>query len=140
MDRVVLDTNIILDYLSAKRPAHQDAVDLLCAAFESDDFEPVVLLSLLKDVYYVLCRHFKNEAIVRERLDGFRQVVSCYDLTAEVVDRAFHSDEPDLEDGIVRASAELMGAKAIITRDSGAFSRSFVPSMDARTFTRGLDD
>ena len=68
------------------------------------------------------------------RLDGFRQVVQVAELADAVFDLAFSSDEPDLEDGIVRATAELHGAVAIITHDAGAYRGSTVPSMDARSY------
>lgn len=108
---------------------------------ESNEFEPVILASSIKDVYYILCRHYgnKSEPTVRDRLDTFRQVVSVRELTCEVFDRAFASDEPDLEDGIVRATAELHGAQAIITRDRAAYSSSTAPAMTAAEFLRQVD-
>lgn len=139
MDRVLLDTNIILDYLSGTRPCHLDAVDLLDALLTSNDLEPLICLASLKDAYYILCRHLKNEPVVRQRLDAFRQVVTCCSLTPEVADVAFACDEPDLEDALVRATAELEGARAIISRDERAFVGSAVPRMTAWEFTRSLD-
>ena len=136
--RVVLDTNVILDYLSAKREHHRDAVDLLEELFY-DDGEVVIPAGCIKDAYYILCRHYHDEEIVRLRLDGFRQVVQVAELTNAVLDVAFSSNEPDLEDGMVRATAELCGADAIITRDEGAYRASTVPSMDARTYLSRLE-
>lgn len=135
---MVVDTNVVLDYLSASRPCHFEAVDLFCEALETGDFEAYVLAGSLKDVYYIMCRAYKNPTLVKQRLNNFRKFVRVYDLTSEVLDAAFASDEPDLEDAIVRASAELMSARAIITRDAKAFKSSTVPSMDARTFTMSL--
>ena len=131
---MVLDTNIVLDYLSATREKHRDAVDLLEALVVDGAAEPVVPADCIKDVYYILCRHYRNEALVRSRLNDFRHVVTVTDLTKAVLDRAFSSDEPDLEDGIVRATAELIGAEAIVTRDAAAYAGSAVPSMDARAY------
>ena len=105
MARVVLDTNIILDYLSATRERHQDAADLLEALLSSDDKTPVILAAGIKDAYYILCRHYHDEALVRARLDDFRALMEVAELTAPVLDAAFASDEPDLEDGIVRATS-----------------------------------
>lgn len=98
----------------------------------------MVPASSLKDVYYILCRHFRNKAVVRERLDAFRQIVTVVDLTGTVLDAAFSSNESDLEDGIVRATAELLGATAIITRGAAAYGGSPVPSVDARAFLARL--
>lgn len=134
MTRVVLDTNVVLDYLSATRPRHLDAVDLLECLLSSGDVRAVVPAGSIKDAYYILCRHYRSEKIVRSRIDDFRRLVEIAELTVPVIDAAFSSDEPDLEDAIVRSTAELLGAKAIITRDATAYARSSVPSMDARTY------
>lgn len=138
MAKVILDTNIIIDYLSASRPRHGDAADLLGTLLSSDDKEPAILASSIKDAYYILCRHYQNEPVVRERLDAFRHVVEVMPLDDEVLDGAFASDEPDLEDAMVRSAAELCGAEAIITRDASAYRKSRVPSMDARAYCMRL--
>lgn len=138
MARVVLDTNIILDYLSAKREHHGDAVLLLEALLSSSDKTPVILAAGIKDAYYILCRHYGNESVLRSRLDDFRFLMEVAELTVPVLDEAFSSNEPDLEDGIVRATAELLGAEAIITRDASAYRGSSVPAMDARAYCERL--
>lgn len=134
MTRVVLDTSVVLDYLSATRPRHLDAVDLLECLLSSGDVRAVVPAGSIKDAYYILCRHYRSEKIVRSRIDDLRRLVEIAELTVPVLDAAFSSDEPDLEDAVVRSTAELLGAKAIITRDATAYARSSVPSMDARTY------
>lgn len=139
MARVVLDTNIILDYLSATREWHRDAVDLLETLLSSEDKTPVILAASIKDAYYILCRHYHDEGLVRARINDFRSLMEVAELTVPVLDTAFASDEPDLEDGIVRATAELLGAQAIVTRDASAYAGSSVPSMDARAYCAGLE-
>ena len=134
MDKVLLDTDIILDYLSASRACHSDAVILLESLLDSPNMDPVVLASCIKDAYYILVRHYGNEAIVRDRLHGFCDVVEPVDLAAEMLFDAFDSDEPDMEDGIVRACAERVGAVAIVTRDRDAFRNAKIPAVDAKEF------
>lgn len=140
MADVILDTNIMLDYLSPTRAMHLDAVDVLEQLLESDMYEPVILAANIKDAYYIMCRQYgqRYEELVRDRLDSFRQIVTVVELTSDVLDRAFTSNEPDLEDGIVRATAELRNAAAIITRDSTEYDASLVPSMTAREFLQRM--
>ena len=140
MADIILDTNIMLDYLSPTREMHLDAVSALEQLLESDTYEPVILAASIKDAYHIMCRQYgqRREELVRDRLDCFRQIVTVVELTNEVLDRAFSSDEPDLEDGIVRATAELRGAAAIITRDNTAYTSSTVPSMTAREFLQRM--
>ena len=140
MADIILDTNIMLDYLSPTREMHLDAVSALEQLLESDTYEPVILAASIKDAYHIMCRQYgqRREELVRDRLDCFRQIVTVVELTSEVLDRAFSSDEPDLEDGIVRATAELRGAAAIITHDNTAYTSSTVPSMTAREFLQRM--
>lgn len=133
MSKILLDTNVVLDYLSASRPEHLQSVDMFEALFTLDH-EPVISVSTIKDTYYIMCRMYKREDIVRERLHMLLDVVRLEELTIPVVERAFTSDEPDLEDGIIRATAELYGAQAIITRDESAFLNSSVQKMTPREF------
>ena len=130
----------MLDYLSPTREMHLDAVSALEQLLESDTYEPVILAASIKDAYHIMCRQYgqRHEGLVRDRLDCFRQIVTVVELTSEVLDRAFSSDEPDLEDGIVRATAELRGAAAIITHDNTAYTSSTVPSMTAREFLQRM--
>lgn len=93
--------------------------------------------SSLKDAYHILRRRFRNEAVVRERLDGFRQIVTVVDLTGAVLDAVFSSNEPDLEDGIVHVTAELLGATAIIARDAAVYGGSPAPAWMPARFSHG---
>ena len=134
MDKVLLDTNIIIDYLSSSRPHHLEAVMLLEGLLDSPNVDPVVLVSSIKDAYYILVRHYGREDIVRDRLKGFCEIVEMSDLTRALLFDAFGSDEPDVEDGIIHACAERMGALALVTRDKDAFSGSAIPVLDAHEF------
>ena len=49
MTRVVLDTNIVLDYLSATRPRHLDAVNLLECLLSSEDTAAVIPAGSVED-------------------------------------------------------------------------------------------
>ena len=140
MAKVLLDTNIALDYLSATRPRHADATLLLESLLESPAFEPCMLASSIKDAYFILCRHYRNEPLVRERLEAFSSIIDLVDLTADMARRSFDLDEPDYEDGLVRACAEDLGAAAIVTRDEHAFANSPIPALDARAFLSRFKD
>lgn len=133
MSKILLDTNVVLDYLSASRPEHLQAVDVF-ETLITLDHEPTISVSTIRDTYYIMCRMYKREDIVRERLRMFLDVVRLEELAIPIVERAFASDEPDVEDGIIRATAELCGAQAIITRDETAFLNSNVRKMTPREF------
>lgn len=136
MRYVLLDTNIIIDYLSTRREHHRDAVLLMEELVDSPDIRLLLSPETVKDVYYLLRRMYSDEAIVRERIALFCEIVEIADLTHETIEKAFRSDEPDFEDALVRITAEEMGALAIVTRDEGAFRASNVPAFDAKSFLK----
>ena len=54
------------------------------------------------------------------------------DLTSEIAEQAFRSEEPDFEDGIIRASAEAAGCDVIVSRDIKAFATCQIPRLEPR--------
>ena len=129
--RLLVDTNIILDYCDFNRKEHADAVRLVEYA-AGGAAELLVLVSSLKDVYYVLRRLYADEATAREAIRLIsRDAFTPVDLVVAYSAASLESNEPDYEDGLVRAAAEALRVQAIVTRDDKAFTRSFIPSMNA---------
>ena len=131
MRRVMIDTNVLIDLVSASRPAHGAAVAAVAALLDADGIEGCVLSSSLKDVYYVYCRHYGDEQAARAAIRELRRMFVPVALVPRVVDAALDSDEPDFEDGIVRAAAELVGCDYLLTRDAPGFLTAGFEKLDA---------
>ncbi len=131
MYSVLLDTNVVLDYVSADRPEHAVTVDALRACLTRDDVRVFIPACLLKDVYFVYERHYGTEENARRLIALLRRVFEVVELTLDIVDSALVSNEPDFEDGIVRATAEAIGVDAIFSRDVRAFLNGPIRRLDA---------
>lgn len=131
--RVLLDTNVLLDYLDARRDEHATARELMHALL-SAGAAPVAPASSYKDVYYVLRRSLKSEPAARELVRGLVECVPVTPISLRGSDLApaIVSDEPDFEDALVRRLAERNRLVAIVTRDASAFASSFVPVFSPR--------
>ena len=78
----------------------------------------------------MLRRLYASEPLARQVVGKLvAGLLTAVDLKASYAKTALESDEPDFEDGLVRAAAETEGAFAIITRDVRAFGGSAVPAM-----------
>lgn len=136
---LLIDTNVLIDYCDRQRPCHSDAVSLVHAAAERKDVDLIVLVSSLKDLYYILCRRLHDESLARRATEvASKSVFVVTDLLASYVPRALASNEPDFEDGLVRIAAEQIGVEAIVSRDERAFALSRIPRLDARQATEVL--
>ena len=121
MYRLLLDTNVLLDFMVPERPESNAAVEVIRRA------------GSLKDAYYVACKYLGEQAardFVRAFLDALN-VIALDEATCRI---AASSDEPDFEDAIIRATAENMRANLILTRDERAYERSAVRAITPQRF------
>ncbi len=126
-NRLLLDTNVLLDAVIAGRPESDEACRVLELCNGGGDMGFACALSL-KDVYYVLERYY-GEPRARGAVELLSGLVVIAPVGAEECDLSLRGNEPDFEDGLVRACAELNDIDFILTRDSGAFGRSKVRSV-----------
>lgn len=125
--RVLFDTNILLDAIDERRPESQEACFALKQCSGGGDLG-LVTSGSLKDVYYVLSKRFGEEK-ARKAVGLFLDLLVVAPVGEEECLLALKSNEPDFEDGQVRAAAELNDVSIILTRDAGAFGYSMVRTM-----------
>ena len=74
-------------------------------------------------------RRTYGEAQARRAIEWLRELLVIAPLGAEECELSLASGEPDFEDGLIRACAELNDVDVILTRDAGVFKRSKVRAM-----------
>lgn len=127
MDRLFLDTNVLLDMMIPSRPYSDEALAIAKMA-DSSEVRAYICAGSLKDVYYIT-RKYADDSAVRAIIKSFMMMFEIVSVDRSVCEEALVSDEPDFEDGIVRAAAEMVRADIILTRDKSAFAASWIPSM-----------
>lgn len=126
---ILIDTNVLLDMVLSARPDSGDAQRLLEAGLKGK-CKLSISASSLKDFYYITRRDL-SEDVRRAWISFFLDVLHVLQVDSLVCRDAVDSDEPDFEDGIVRAIAESAGAVAIVSRDAGAFEGSLIRRLTA---------
>jgi predicted nucleic acid-binding protein len=132
MSRLLLDTNILLDAVMRERPQSAEARRVLDRCNGGGDMGLVAAVSL-KDLYYVLGKCW-GEPTARACVEQLMGLVVVAPVGGEEADLALHAGEPDFEDGLVRACAELNDVDFIITRDAAAFRKGRVRSVSAAEY------
>lgn len=125
--RVLFDTGVLLDMVVPGRPQAKEACRVLELCNGEGDFGFACALSF-KDVYYVVQRRY-GEPLARQAIERLCGLVSAIPVSWEECEMSLHGDEPDFEDGLVRACAELNDIDFILTRDAAAFAHSPVRSV-----------
>lgn len=130
MTSLLFDANALVYSACTSSPFHGEVRRLQCALAKSGG-RAHALASSLNEVYYVLHRHYMNEADARSAIRDIAETFDLIDLTGLFVLESIDSDEPDYEDGLIRVAAEELQVDAIISYDKAAFKNSPVPKLTA---------
>ena len=115
MYKVLLDTNILLDYLLTPRPgnaAAQRIIEMIVSDKLTGCVSPVSLLN----IFFIL-RKQRTETERKEIIESFLEILEITDLDFESVQAALYIPIGDYEDGVQYMCAVKMNVDLIITGD-----------------------
>ena len=133
---VLIDTNILLDYILNREPFYEDAQRIMeiCSTNKADG---CIALHTVTTVWYLL-RKFPEEtkrAALKAVCELFQVVGTSHD---EVLKAINTSDFKDLEDCIQSKCAKTANAEHIITRNVQDFKFSEIPAITPQEFLASL--
>src|SRR4051812_26375343 len=114
MEKLLIDTNIILDLLSRREEFYLEAQQLFTLADHNEVHLIVTALSFA-NTHYLLSKSLKA-AEARKILLKFKILVDVVPFDNKILDLSLVSDFKDFEDAIQYYSAVENGADKIITR------------------------
>lgn len=123
--RVLVDTNIVLDFLLEREPFLQDA-EMLFQAISSEQIVGYVTATTLTDIFYIARRHSQSVERARQAVTLTLAVVEICPVDRAVLEVALTSAVTDFEDAVQAICAITQGLDAIITRDTH-FSNALIP-------------
>ena len=132
MEKLLVDTNIVIDLLSGRADFFQEAQELFTLA---DKEEVLLYVSALTfaNTHYLLSKYQKtNEA--RKTLIKFKVLVKVAPLDDKIVELALASDFRDFEAAMQYYTALENDIDIIITRNIKDFKSASIPVMTAREY------
>ena len=136
MDKIFFDTNIMLDFLSVRKPFFYPVSKILTLAEQK---KVIVVLSPISfiNTNYVLIKK-ENDLTVLEKLRKFKIICEVCDTDELIIEKSLHSGFKDFEDAVQYYSALKADCKTIITRDSNGFLKSKLPVMSPDEYLTSL--
>ncbi|MFM6171745.1 MAG: PIN domain-containing protein [Chthoniobacterales bacterium] len=126
--RVLVDTNVVLDVLLARRPFVSASAQVF-ALVEESRIEGFLCATTITTVDYLL-----GQALApRKAREALRQLLDLFEVAPvnrPVIEQALRSRIRDFEDAVLEQSARLVGADAISTRNMKDFEKSAVAVFD----------
>lgn len=136
MQKVFLDTHIVIDFLGERKNFYDPAAKLLTLA-DKKKIEVLTSPTSISNTYYLLSK-FENTKIALEKIRKFKLLCGIATMDNEVVEKAIHSDFKDFEDAMQYFSALASRCDVIITRNEKDFKNALVPVMNAESFLQAF--
>jgi predicted nucleic acid-binding protein len=120
--KIFIDVNVFIDVMT-KRSGWSESLRVLNLARRSQEIESWTS-ALTLPLLYFFRRRVVDEATARADAQAILKALRLEPLSQTVLDRALASEGPDFEDNIQLASAELISANHLITRNKKDFDTS----------------
>ena len=136
MDRLFLDTNVVIDLLGEREPFYDSAAKIATLA---DKGKANLIVSALSysTVFYLLSK-FEDNDIVKEKLRKFKVIAETSDLTDRIIDKGLSSKFSDFEDALQYHCAIKLDCNILITRNEKDFKGSDIPVMTPDEYLKSL--
>lgn len=130
MNKILLDTNIILDIALERREFFEKAKELLLT-LNKLSIPSYVTATTVTDIYYIL-KKSKGHQLTISFLTNLFDFIDIAGVSKEVIISALNSEITDFEDAVQTESARQNSINIIITRNIADFKKSkleiFTPS------------
>ncbi|MCF4968930.1 type II toxin-antitoxin system VapC family toxin [Nostoc sp. CMAA1605] len=123
--RILIDTNVVLDFLQEREPFVEDAAKLF-EKIDAGEIEGFIAATTITNIYYIV----RKSAGTIAAQDAIVQILTDLYICAvdrEILEQAIALNFKDFEDAVQCACGIAHGVDAIITRDVSGFVSAGIP-------------
>ena len=137
MNRIFLDTNVILDLLGERIPFFDSIAKVATLA---DQQKIIIVVSPLSftTIDYVLNKFESSESVLN-KLRKFKIICEVWEVDEMTIEKSLNSSFKDFEDAVQYYSALQSNCSIIITRNGKDFKNSSIPIMTAEEYLSSIN-
>jgi predicted nucleic acid-binding protein len=133
--KILIDTNVLLDYLLTREPFYEDAMRIIHLC-KDEDIKACIAAHSIPNMFFILRKDYS----VDERRKLLISICTIFDVEGidrdKLVSGLKNEDFSDFEDCLQMECAKAYGADYIVTRNTEDFSTSDVPAITPGEFSR----
>lgn len=137
MEKVFVDSDIVLDLLSSRQPHYDYAAELFSLA-DQHVIKLYVSSLTFANVNYILSKQLPAGQ-ARKMLLKFKTLVNVLSVNDKVIELALASDFHDFEDAIQYNTAIENGITTLLTRNLKDFKKAEIAILTAQHYLRIID-
>ena len=135
MEKIFVDTDIVLDLLSNREPFYIHSANLFSAA-DKNEIKLYVSSLSFANLNYILSKQYSADQS-RKKLLKFKTLVTVLSVTDKVIELSLSSDFKDFEDGIQYFTATENNIKTLLTRNLKDYKSAQISVLTAEQFLKG---
>jgi predicted nucleic acid-binding protein len=132
MDKILVDTNVVLDLLS-ERKGFIEETQIFFTLASQDKIKLFVSSLTFANAHYILSNQMKISG-AQKILRKFKILVDCVSFDEKILELSLDSKFKDYEDSIQYYSALACSADLIVTRNKKDFKLSSLPVLDVKEY------
>ncbi len=133
MDKILIDTDVILDFFFDRQPFSEFATTIISWS-EKKKIEGFITPVICSNVYYLLRQTAKHEKVI-EKLTQLLTIVDVIQMDRHIIISALTSDFNDFEDALQNFAAIQQGdINVILTRNLKDFKKSKIGVMTPENY------
>lgn len=126
--RILIDTNVLLDYLLTREPFYEDASSIVSACVDGR-IKGCVAAHSVSNMFYILRKDYN----VKERREVLLNLCSLLDVEGidkvKLISGLQNEEFSDFEDCLQMECAKAYGAEFIVTRDADDYKTSEIKAV-----------
>lgn len=130
MQKILLDTNIIIDFLGERKGFYDPAAKIMTLA-DRKKIKIYVSAVSMATAYYVLAK-YENKKAALEKVRKFKVLCEISSMNNQVFEKALNAPFDDFEDALQYFSAVEDSCDLIVTRNEKDFKTALIPVMNPR--------
>ena len=130
--KILVDTNVVLDLLLDRSP-FSDSAARIFALVENSEVEAALCATTVTTIDYLLSQSLSRDA-AGKALQRLLELFEIAPVNRSVIEEALKSRMADFEDAVLSYAANLVGATAVVTRNTKDFRHSPVKALDPAEF------
>ena len=132
MERIFVDTNIVIDLL-AKREEFYEAAQELFSKSDNKEIDLYISALTVANTHYLLANRYKSDDVTKI-LIKFKLLVKVLPVDDKILELALASDFKDFEDAIQYYTALENDIDIFLTRNKKDFRNTTLPILTAKEY------
>jgi predicted nucleic acid-binding protein len=130
--RVLIDTNVVLDFLQEREPFAENAARLF-ERVDAGEIEGFIAATTITNIYYIV-RKAAGAIVAQDAITQILRDLNICVVDRNVLEQAIALNFRDFEDAVQYVCGVVYSVDAIVTRDASGFVGGDIPVMSPEEF------